>query len=455
MRRVGPSLVPFVRRRVLACALIGLLWPHPMLGNESEAAAASDPALMAEEPRGELRLADALAAALLRNPSLAAFSGEIRVREARALQAGLLPNPELLVEVENVAGTGDFSGSEQAETTLLLGQPIELGGKRAKRRRLAERDTALAGWDYRLARAEVLAEVARAFAELLVAQEQRELARELRGLAEQSLAAVAPGSSGPGPAVESARAEVTLVSREIESQRAEAALATARLRLAALWGSREARFESAHGDLRDVRPPPALPELLARLDEGPELARWADEIERHEAAVALEDSQRIPDVTAAAGFRRLEESEDSVLLFGLAVPFPVFDRNQGERLAARSELSSARHRREAARVRVETELRVSLSELASSHAEIEALRGRALPRLEQAQRVVRDGHARGLFEPAELWDAQGTLVELRMRELDALLRYHAAAAQIERLTGQPVWERPGPSGPVEGGRRAP
>jgi cobalt-zinc-cadmium efflux system outer membrane protein len=145
---------------------------------------------VAEEPAGELTLRDALSASLLRNPELAAFSWEVRIREARALQAGALPNPELSVEVENVAGTGAYHGSDRSESTLALGQRLELGGKRSKRRRVAELDARMAGWDYELGRVAVFADVVDAFANVLAAQRELELSEELLVLARASLDSV-------------------------------------------------------------------------------------------------------------------------------------------------------------------------------------------------------------------------------------------------------------------------
>ena len=396
-------------------------------------------ALPAEEPLGDLTLRDALAAALLRNPHLAAFSWEIRVREARALQAGLLPNPELTLEVENVAGSGGFEGADRAETTLALRQLIELGGKRGKRRRVAELDATLAGWDYEMRRVAVLSEVARAFADVLADQEQLELAGKLQQLAEESLASVRRQvREGATSAVERTRAEVALASLQIDRQRAAAALAAARLRLAALWGSHEARFDTARGDLYEVAAPPSLPSLLARLDASPALARWVEEIALGEAAVELEEARRIPDVTASAGLRRLEDTDDTALVFGVSVPLPVYDRNHGGRLAAHRALAKTRHLRRAERVRVETGLRATLGELSSSFAEVHALRDVAVPRAAAAHREVRQGYRRGLFRYLDVLDARRALFALRTRELDALRRYHGAAADIERLTGAPL-----------------
>jgi cobalt-zinc-cadmium efflux system outer membrane protein len=99
-----------------------------------------------DEPTGVLTLRQALALALLQNPALASAAWEVRAGEARTLQAGLLLNPEFGVEVENFAGSGEFRGFDVAETTITLGQVIELGGKRLRRARVAALERDLAAW---------------------------------------------------------------------------------------------------------------------------------------------------------------------------------------------------------------------------------------------------------------------------------------------------------------------
>jgi len=372
-----------------------------------------------------------------------AFSWEVRVREARALQAGLLPNPDLSIEVENAGGSGDFKGADQAETTLALGQLIELGGKRTKRRRVAELEASLAGWDYEVRRVEVFAQVARAFTSLLAAQERLRLADELFQLTNQALDSVARQvEAGAASSVERTRAEVAVATQTLERRSAEAELAAARARLAATWGGRRALFDEAEGDLFTVAAPPPRETILARVDANPELARWVQEIELRKAVVALEDAQRIPDPVASVGVRRLEESNDTVLVFGVTMPLQVFDRNQGLRLAARRDLTKARHQRLAAEVGVETDLEVAIQELSASYQEVETLRGQVLPKAERAYRDVRQGYLQGRFRYLDVLDAQRNLFELRSREIDALQAYHSSVADVERLTGTPLQARP-------------
>ncbi len=399
----------------------------------------ADLSIQRVDPNGAMTLRDALAAALLQNPELSAFSWEVRVQEARTLQAGLRPNPEVQLELENFAGTDDFGGTGQSETTLQLGQLIELAGKRIKRRRVAELGTTRAGWTYEIRRVSIFADVVRAFTSVLAAQERLKLATEMLALANETRDSVARQvRSGATSKVEQTRAEVAAASQGIEVQRARSAIEATRLRLASLWGAQEPQFEKVLGDLYAIAPPPSSDAVVASLERSPVLLRWLNEIERHEAIIELEDAQRLPDVTANAGVRRLEDTNDSAFLVGVSIPFPIYDRNQGGRLAARRELAKARHLQRAAHVKIGTTLRTELIELKSSYTELNALREIAIPQAKSAYSEIRRGYLRGLFRYVDVLDAHRTLFQLQSQELNALHTYHTSVAELERITGTPL-----------------
>jgi cobalt-zinc-cadmium efflux system outer membrane protein len=87
------------------------------------------------------------------------------------------PNPELALLRE-----GTSSRSNRTDT-YQLSQPIELGGKRGARIKLAEQDQALARGDVNVAASELRADVTAAYLEALTAQEHVALARESLSLA--------------------------------------------------------------------------------------------------------------------------------------------------------------------------------------------------------------------------------------------------------------------------------
>ncbi|MFQ5352096.1 MAG: TolC family protein, partial [Candidatus Binatia bacterium] len=192
----------------------------PSVQAQEQPTAVAPTAVGIEEPTGALVLREALALALMHNPRLAAFSWELRAHEAKVLQAGLRPNPEITVEVENFGGPGTASGFKAAENTLWLSQLIELGGKRTKRREVAEFERAVAGWDYETARIDTFTEAVLAFVEVLSAQERKALSEELVRVSERALSTVSVQvKAGAVSAVEKSRAEVALASSQVELAR--------------------------------------------------------------------------------------------------------------------------------------------------------------------------------------------------------------------------------------------
>ncbi|HEY5141646.1 MAG TPA: TolC family protein, partial [Methylococcales bacterium] len=163
------------------------------------------------EPNGIVSLGDVLALTLVRNPELSAYSYETRAREAQALQSGIVPNPELGVRTEEFGGTGETKGFDNAETTVEVSQLIELADKRAKRAHAARLDKELADWDYKTKRLDVFTEAAKAFIEVLAAQERVALAEQLNTLAAEVKYTVGQRvSAGKESPLEETKADVSV-----------------------------------------------------------------------------------------------------------------------------------------------------------------------------------------------------------------------------------------------------
>jgi len=79
------------------------------------------------QQEGSLTLDQALTRALEANPNLLAADLAVQANEAEARQATRRPNPELGMEWENLAGTGDLSGTGASEFSIGASQLFELG----------------------------------------------------------------------------------------------------------------------------------------------------------------------------------------------------------------------------------------------------------------------------------------------------------------------------------------
>ena len=407
----------------------------------SDAPAETGPMSLAptEPAGGPLALGDALALALANNPRLSVFDLERRVRDALALQASLRPSPELSLDVENFAGSGDFSGFGGAEYTLSLAQLFELGGKRSSRQDVAALDGELATWDYEAVRLEVLGEVTRAFVDVISAQQEVELADGLVEVAQQDLAAVdRRAKAGATSPVELTRARVALATAKMDRESFALALTAARARLAATWGSVEPEFADARGTLERISTPPGLDHLRDRLDANPDIARWQTELAQRKATVALERAVGKIDLVAGGGFRRIEETGDNAFVAGLSIPLPFGDRNQGNVEAAELRLGQIDKERQAEVLTASAALATSYAELTAAYKSAEMLRDEIIPEAQEAMATAESAYLKGLFSYTDVLAVRTTYFELRGRYIESLATYHRAVADIERLVAGPI-----------------
>lgn len=391
------------------------------------------------EPRGELTLRSALVAALLNNPTLAAFSWEVRAREARALQAGVLPNPQASLEMEEFGGSGNRTEFDETETTLSYNQLLDLGGKRAKRQRVATLERDLAVWDYEARRLDVFTAVVKAFVVTLAARERVALAEEQVQLAEEALRTVGRQvKAGAVSPVEETRARVALASSQVELALRQRKQIATRLQLAATWGSTVVTFSTVEGDLEPVIPPPAADDLLPHLIHNPDIARWRMEKEQRLAAFELEQARQIPNVEVGAGVRYFNTDDTAALIFETRMPLMLFDRNQGGIQEAYARLAKADAQQRAAEIQSRAALAATHQSLFSAFEQVSTLRDTILPQAHSAFEEVNQAYRRGLFRYLDVLDARRTLFKLREQYVEALASYHTAAADVERLIAEPL-----------------
>ncbi|MFG0283604.1 MAG: TolC family protein [Phycisphaerales bacterium JB039] len=388
---------------------------------------------------GDITLRDALAATLSGSPRLAAYSLQARALEAEAVQAGLAPNPELEAELEGFGGTGDLAGFGSSEATLAIGQVVELGGKRLARRRAEQYQAQLAGWDYEVARIDTLAKAAADYIELLGAEQRRLLAEQTAAVSERVLEAVAARvDAGTPPPWAQTRAKVDVPLAQLAAARAARGVEAARVRLASNWASFTPEFDSALGDLEAITEPPPLSDVLARLDQNPDVARWAAEAAARQAELDLAMAQWTPDLAVRAGLRYENASDDIGVVAGLAIPLPLYDRAQGSSAAARLRVVATARMADAARAEAGAAIAEAHVNLHNAHAAAIAYRDGAVPGAAAALDGAEAAFAEGKVGVLELLDAQHTLYSTRVRLVDAQVAYHRARVRIERLLGDPL-----------------
>lgn len=389
-------------------------------------------AALAQGQPAPLTLAGAIELVLERGPTLGAARHEAAAHDGAVRQAGAIPNPEL-------SGLVEGRDSAARTTTIQLSQPIELGGKRGARVAAAERgrDAALA--ELRGARGELRAATGAAFHEALAAQEAERLARSSLEIAASALDAaarrVAAGKNSP---VDEARARIAAASARIELVQAGGELANARRRLAALWGGSPNDFGPVEGRLEAIPEAAPLAHLMERLAQSPQLARARIEVERRRALSQLERARRIPDLTVSVGSKRDAQFGRSQATVGLALPLPLFDRNQGNLQEALQRTGKAADELAAAEARLAGELEQAHGHLAAARSKLAILQNEIVPGAQGAFDAARKGFEYGKFNFIDVVDAQRTLVQAQAQNVRTLAEAHRAAADIERILGEPA-----------------
>lgn len=373
-----------------------------------------------------LTLEQAVARALAANPTLRAAALDVAIAEGARRQAGLFRNPEVSFVRE-----GTQRGTRTQ--TVQLSQVLELGGKRSARIRLAERERSLAAGSLGVARADLRADVTTAYFDALAAQERLQIAQSSLEVASKAAYAaekrVAAGRVSP---VEQDRAGVAQASARIELAEAQGELSITMQTLTAYWGETAVVPRSLAVPELDLTPQPPLDELLRRLDMSPQLRRSRLQVEREEAQVGLDRSQRMPDVTLMVGRKKDDQIDRAQTVVGVSVPLPLFNRNQGSLQASLARAEKARTELEAERLRLYQSLTTAYREAQLSRDQVRAMREDILPKAQRVFDAAVTGFEAGKFSFLDVLDAQRTLLQIRTQYIQALYDRYRAVAGLGR-----------------------
>ena len=395
---------------------------RPVVGEEALQTAATAPAT-------PLSLTKAIELALEGSPEVAAATRQWEATEGQVLQGRARPNPELAYSLEDAR-------SRTRTQSWQLNLPVELGGKRAARTKAAEKSREQAQAQLNELKAALRANVATAYFDVLTAQERLVLAKDSVALAKSSTDTVAKRvAAGKVSPVEESKARVAEAGIRVELAQAASEQRNALSRLFALLGKIEAPLTVLEGKAENLPPVPKLADLQSLISSSPAVVLARIEVDRRKALTDLEQSKRVPDITVSAGIQRSNETQRNILLFGVSVPLPVFDRNQGNLLEALKLEDKARDELQGATVRLHSEVAQAQERLSTIAAEVQSLRQDVLPGAKSAYDAATIGFENGKFNFLEVLDAQRTYFTAKSQYLKALGEAHRAAADVDRLLG--------------------
>ncbi|GAA5069310.1 TolC family protein [Lysobacter panacisoli] len=383
-----------------------------------------------------LTLDDAFARVATTHPDLRLPALREQALSAERDAAAQRPALQGTLDIENVLGSGDYAGLDEAETTLSLASILERGGKRDARIALAQSRIDANALQSEAARLDLLADVARRYLAVVAARSERALAQaDIEQRTRTVAAARQRLHAGASPESVVLTAQAALARSQLDQRRSAQAEVAARQHLAALWGEREPAF-----DIVDANPLalPAIADfdaLAASLERTPELLRFADERRIAEARLRLERTQATPDLEWQIGARAFNASNDVALVGSLSMPLGSARRAQPTIRAAEIEVAQVEVEREAQGLSLYATLVEAHGRYRVAQLEVERLRSDVLPMHARAEAAAERAFRAGAISYLEWAQLQSERSAMRRQQLDAALDAQRALIEIQRLTG--------------------
>ncbi len=402
----------------LAICLAALVWVTPVSAQETV----------------PVPLHDAIKVALQNSPALGSGIARTEAMKAATSKAGALPNPELSVEAENIGGDGPYRNFDSAEVTYGVSQLVEMPGKMSGRVGVASGEEQKSVYERNAARLDLIRDVVTAYASVVAAEEELNILREEKTLAQNVYDSVAAKvDSGKEPPIQKNKASIELSSSAIASERAERSVETARKSLANLMGSASS-VKVAASTLPAMKKPQGLATYTAMLNTTPDVQIYDANIGVAQSNLSLEKAHMVPDLTINVGVRDFREDNEQAFVAGVSFPLPVFDLNRAGVRRAGHEYNAAMLDKAQAQLSAETELVRSYEAFSNAYRENQVLKETVLPGAQEAFDVAREGYNAGKFGYLEVLDAQRTLFETRKQSTQTMLDYYRELAVIDRLT---------------------
>jgi cobalt-zinc-cadmium efflux system outer membrane protein len=370
-----------------------------------------------------LTLADVLARAREQAPQIA--SARLALDETRARLVGASLRFQSNPQIEGALGNRNGSASRFTDFELGLGQSFEPGARRSARVAGAEAAIAQSAANLDEVTRFVLRGAASAYYRALHAANRV----RLLDAASQVAAGVASTADRRFRAGDIAVLDVNIAKSSLARVRADREAAEA-VRAQALGDLRQLLGLDAEAGVDGTLTPPTdadLPTALRTALQRPELRALEAAVQEAEADVRLGLSFSKPEY--GVGLRYSREEGDQIVLGGLTVTLPMFSKGQEQRAAGSARAARQRADLEAARARVQIEVRTAFNALGRRLAALRVLEADAMQGLDENEQLATRSFEVGQLALSELLLIRRELLDTRFHYLDALLE--AALAKVD------------------------
>jgi cobalt-zinc-cadmium efflux system outer membrane protein len=374
-----------------------------------------------------LSLNDAIARALEANRTILAARSARAIDSAGIRVAAQRPNPEVSVEAERETPHWAFAGTV----------PLEISGKRQRRIDVANATLAVTEAETARIAADVRADVRRAYYQAVASLRRVTIAQELETIATRARdAAQDRFQTGAAPRLEALQAGLVLAQARNDVTAARGDVAAARAELNALLAY-PLDSTPALADPLEAGPLPTAAAATAQtLSGNAELDVLQKRIDEERARVALAKALRRPDPSVTGTLTYDAPGEFTFgWRAAAAVALPIFTTGRPEIAVAEATLVRATADRDARVAQIGGAVTAALARATAARQTVERYQAEILPASLEVEQMADESYRAGQTGlPAYLQTLQAAR-DVRQRALQAGLDYQLALADLERAMG--------------------
>ena len=428
-----------MRSTVFAASLMGAMLATPAFAQNAAA-----PAPAAASALGAL-----VAEALQNNPELRAAAKETEAAGERVRPAGALDDPMLEAGLLNVPIQSWRLNREDMTMKMLgLSQKLPYPGKRALREQVAAKDAESAGYGLRETANRIVREVKLAYFDLALTDETVRLLQSNRQILQQFLRiAESRYAVGQAAQAEVLKAQTQLGRMSEELLRMERERPVTEAELARLLG-RRANAAPIAVKLPSLREAAFDLEALqqAALRDRPQLLGLQSVIERGTKALDLARKEAQPDFDLRFSYGQRERDvanmpREDVVSFTVAMNLPLWRQDKIEpRIAeARAMREQALEMLQAQQNEVLAKLRQQVAVTEQSRKSVHLYETAILPQARLTVEATLSAYQVSRVDLLMLLDSQMALFGYEISRAKELANFNKALAEIDMLTGKPVF----------------
>ena len=382
-----------------------------------------------------LTLDDVLKKVAVGNPVFQFYDFQLKAANSNFKQAGLRSNPELDIELEEVGW--DTPGFKEFEFTVSLAQEFEFFGQRGARRNIAKAEIDAINLQIKLSAFDIYLETKKRFYTLAHAQQKVNISLASFDLAKEIVENITYRLDR-GAALQS-----ELLLAQLEEQRSQLALDQSQQDVMAIEAILVSLWSGNPSGLKvSINTEPDFTKLLDhvisisnRIDSTRDVAQMYNESGILQAEKRLAIAEAKPTITLNGGFKRFEVNKSKSFLFGISLPIPFFNRNQGIRESIDARLRSLDYKIEQSKNETKATIQshtIRFNQLIDKHAALDSL---LLPTAEKAYHTLQNAYEAGQIPYTQLLEAERSLNDLSFEHNDILLAIQEQIIAMEHLTG--------------------